>query len=87
MQRHGTALRKTSQHNPRCRNTTRQFLVDRYGDFVLLKPPLNTATLALWFGPACVFVLGGIGVLLYLRRRPTAAPPLPPLTDAERLLA
>lgn len=63
----------------------RQFLVDRYGDFVLLKPPLNPATLLLWFGPACVFVLGGIGVLLYLRRRPTAVPPLPPLTDAERL--
>ncbi len=62
----------------------RQFLVDRYGDFVLLKPPLNTATLLLWFGPVCVFVLGGLGVVLYLRRRPGAAPP-PPLSEAERL--
>ncbi len=63
----------------------RQFLVDRYGDFVLLKPPLNTATLLLWFGPACVFLIGGAGVVLYLRRRRTEASSLPPLTDAERL--
>jgi cytochrome c-type biogenesis protein CcmH len=60
----------------------RQFLVDRYGDFVLLKPPVETATLVLWFGPAAVLVAGGIGVLLYLRRRPAAAPP--PLTEDER---
>lgn len=62
----------------------RQFLVDRYGDFVLLKPPLNTATLLLWFGPALVLVTGGIGVVLYLRRRPASLPPLPPLSEAER---
>lgn len=60
----------------------RQFLVDRYGDFVLLKPPLEPATLLLWFGPALVLLTGGIGALLYLRRRPAAAPP--PLTEAER---
>ncbi len=62
----------------------RQFLVDRYGDFVLLKPPLETATLLLWFGPALVLVAGGIGVVVYLRRRPESVPPLPPLTEAER---
>jgi cytochrome c-type biogenesis protein CcmH len=63
----------------------RQFLVDRYGDFVLLQPPLKPATLLLWFGPALVLVTGGIGALLYLRRRPGAAPPPAPLTEAERL--
>jgi cytochrome c-type biogenesis protein CcmH len=60
----------------------RQFLVDRYGDFVLLKPPLEAATLLLWFGPVLVLLAGGAGVALYLRRRPAAPPP--PLTEAER---
>ena len=53
----------------------RQFLVDRYGDFVLLKPPLETATLLLWFGPALVLVAGGIGVVVFLRRRPAVGSP------------
>ncbi len=60
----------------------RQFLVDRYGDFVLLKPPLEGATLLLWFGPVLVLLVGGVAVGLYLRRRPVAPPP--PLTAAER---
>jgi cytochrome c-type biogenesis protein CcmH len=60
----------------------RQYIVARYGDFVLLKPPLETATLMLWFGPALVFVIGGLGVVLYLRRRRQQDEP--PLTEAER---
>ena len=60
----------------------RQYIVARYGDFVLLKPPLETATLALWFGPALVFVIGALGLVLYLRRRPRQDEP--PLTEAER---
>ena len=51
----------------------RQFLVDRYGDFVLLKPPLETATLLLWFGPA--LVLRG-------RRRRRGAVSAPPAAGA-----
>ncbi len=42
----------------------RQFLQDRYGDFVLYKPPLRTDTALLWFGPL-IFVL--IGLLLFWR--------------------
>lgn len=61
----------------------RQFLVDRYGDFVLLKPPLETATLVLWFGPALVLAVGAVATAIYLRRRPREAAPLP-LTEAER---
>jgi cytochrome c-type biogenesis protein CcmH len=60
----------------------RQFIVARYGDFVLLKPPLEAATLLLWFGPALLLVVGGVGVVLYLRRRPQAE--AMPLTEAER---
>lgn len=45
------------------------FLVARYGSYVMLKPPLQADTLALWFGPAAVLVFGGLGVALYLRGR------------------
>lgn len=37
------------------------YLVARYGDFVLMKPPLELATYALWFGPLIVIVIGGAG--------------------------
>ena len=54
-----------------------QYLVDRYGSYVLLKPPLEPATLALWFAPLAFVALGAAGVALYLRRRvPVAAVPL-----------
>ena len=61
------------------------FIVSRYGDFVLLKPPLNGETILLWFGP--LLVLGGAaaGALLYVRRQRRAAADLPePLSDDER---
>ena len=45
------------------------FLTDRYGDFVLYKPPVTTTTYLLWFGPF-VLLIGGTGVLYrYLKRR------------------
>ena len=60
------------------------FIVSRYGDFVLLKPPVRPATYVLWFGPPALLALGGIGALLYIRRRRRAAPPPEPLSEAER---
>ena len=60
-----------------------QAVVARYGDFVLLRPPVKPETYALWFGPAVVLVLGLGGVTLWLRRRPAPAQPAE-LTDAER---
>ena len=45
------------------------FLTQRYGDFILYKPPVKTTTYLLWFGPF-VFLLGGIVMLYrYVRRR------------------
>ena len=45
------------------------FLTDRYGDFVLYKPPVKTTTYLLWFGPF-VFLAGGTVILYrYLSRR------------------
>ena len=38
-----------------------QYIVDRYGQFVLLKPPVEPATYALWFGPAGLLLLAGAG--------------------------
>ena len=49
------------------------FLVKRYGDFVLLKPPVKASTYALWYGPIVIFVLGVIGLVFFMRagvRRP-----------------
>jgi cytochrome c-type biogenesis protein CcmH len=60
----------------------RQFIVARYGQFVLLKPPLEPATLLLWFAPALLLAAGGASIALHLRRRPAAPPP--PLSEEER---
>ncbi len=45
------------------------FLIARYGDFILLKPPFKGVTFLLWFGPAIVFVAAVIGLGVYFRRR------------------
>ena len=61
------------------------YIVERYGSFVLLKPPFDGQTLLLWLGPLLALAGGGVGVALYLRHRGQAvlaAPP--PLTDAEQ---
>lgn len=57
------------------------WLVARYGNFVRLSPPLEWATLVLWFSPAIALAAGGVGVLLARRR--AVAPPAP-LDAAER---
>ncbi|MBS0424781.1 MAG: cytochrome c-type biogenesis protein CcmH [Proteobacteria bacterium] len=46
-----------------------QFLVDRYGDFVLYNPPMKATTILLWFGPAALLLFGLISLIMYLRRR------------------
>jgi cytochrome c-type biogenesis protein CcmH len=57
-----------------------QYVADRYGDFVLLRPPLKPATLALWLAPPLLLAVGGVMSILYLRRRRAieAARPLSP---------
>jgi len=47
----------------------RDFLVARYGDFVLFDPPFKASTYVLWIGPFAVLVLAAIGVALFFRRR------------------
>ncbi len=45
------------------------FMVERYGDFVLYDPPVKSTTLFLWFGPLVLFVVGLVTLIVYLRRR------------------
>ncbi len=49
------------------------FLVDRYGDFVRYKPPVNKSTLILWYGPAALLAFGfvTVAVIVIRRRRST----------------
>jgi len=50
-----------------------QYVVDRYGDYVLLSPPLRGATYALWFGPIVILVVAGGALLFAARRRRNAS--------------
>lgn len=50
--------------------TIRDFLVARYGAFVLLRPPVSTQTILLWSLPALALALGGFAAWRLFRRRP-----------------
>jgi cytochrome c-type biogenesis protein CcmH len=60
------------------------FLTARYGDFVLLKPPVKPATWGLWFGPLAVLLVAAGGIVVYLRRRGPRATASAPLSADER---
>jgi cytochrome c-type biogenesis protein CcmH len=60
------------------------FLVARYGEFVLLKPRLERQTLLLWAVPPLVLVVGGLALWIEARRRRTQAGAQPPLTPEEK---
>jgi cytochrome c-type biogenesis protein CcmH len=50
----------------------KDFLVKRYGDFVLYRPPLKESTLLLWLGPFALLVAGFAGLAIFVRRRRAA---------------
>jgi len=50
----------------------RTYMVDRYGDFVLYRPPLKTTTVLLWFGPLLLLVFGLLFLAITLKRRRSA---------------
>lgn len=52
----------------------RTFMVERYGDFVLYRPPVKPITWLLWIGPFVILIIGIIGLLSYLRRRNLSIP-------------
>jgi cytochrome c-type biogenesis protein CcmH len=63
------------------------YLVARYGDFVLLRPPMKPTTYLLWFGPFLMLLLGVVAVFVYFRRQrgATAMPPALSAEEEERL--
>ncbi|QWD59656.1 cytochrome c-type biogenesis protein [Polynucleobacter sp. MWH-UH35A] len=60
----------------------RSFMVERYGDFVLYRPPVKPLTWLLWIGPFVILLIGIAGLLTYLRRRNNSVPNVT-LTDAD----
>jgi len=64
------------------------FLVARYGEFVLLKPRLAWHNAVLWLTPAAALVAGAVAMLVAIRRRRAASSAAVPLSpDEERRLA
>ena len=47
------------------------YLVSRYGDFVLFDPPMKSYTILLWYGPFALLLIGLIGLVFQLRKRKT----------------
>lgn len=60
------------------------FLVSRYGDFVLYRPPVKPSTWLLWAGPFGLAVVGVVALMLYLRRRNQDLGDETALTEEER---
>ena len=50
-----------------------EFLVSRYGEFVLLKPRFSMHTLLLWLAPFAAVIIGGWGLIAFMRRRTSKA--------------
>ena len=60
----------------------KEFMVARYGNFVLYNPPVQTNTLLLWGGPFVIFVVGLVILIRIIRRRPSTGEHL--LSEEER---
>ena len=63
-------------------------MVSRYGNFVLLTPPMKPSTYLLWYGPAIILGLGVLAIFVFYRRRRNgtvdATAGAVPLSGAER---
>jgi len=64
----------------------KEFLVSRYGDFVLYRPPVKPSTWLLWFGPL-LLLLGAVWILIRIVRRNQQQKDLPVLDDLQRARA
>ena len=59
------------------------FMVARYGDFVLYRPPVKATTLLLWAGPLLLMLFGLVALVRYLKKRNQQVTDDAPLTEAE----
>ncbi|VAW65058.1 Cytochrome c heme lyase subunit CcmL [hydrothermal vent metagenome] len=48
-----------------------EFMVSRYGDFVMYRPPIKSSTYLLWFGPLVFFFIAGVVVVFFMQRQKT----------------
>lgn len=51
------------------------YLITRYGDFILYRPPVNMVTAGLWFGPILVLLLGVTYLIFYIKKKPRDSAP------------
>ncbi len=63
-----------------------EYMTQRYGDFVLYRPPLKASTVLLWLGPLLLVLLGG-AVLMRSLRQARSTPTAPALADADQARA
>lgn len=63
-----------------------EYVTDRYGDYVLLRPPFKATTLVLWIGPFVILGLGALATLIFLRgrRQETTVADTPALSEDEQ---
>jgi cytochrome c-type biogenesis protein CcmH len=60
----------------------KDYMAQRYGDFILYKPPLQTNTLLLWVGPFIILLVGVFVMLRFIRRKPAVDDAI--LSEADR---
>jgi cytochrome c-type biogenesis protein CcmH len=63
---------------------TIQYIVDRYGDYVLLEPPVKGINYLLWFAPAILLAAGGMGLAVAVYRRRQVDVPADELSEEEK---
>jgi cytochrome c-type biogenesis protein CcmH len=51
------------------------YVVDRYGEYVLLRPTMTGSNIVLWLAPAAFILIGGVLSLIYIRRRASSTAP------------
>jgi cytochrome c-type biogenesis protein CcmH len=69
---------RTQMGQGRSDDQIRDYMVERYGDFVLYRPPFHGVTAALWLGPPLLIAIGiATWVFVIRRRRRAAAPEMP----------
>jgi len=61
----------------------KDFLVQRFGDFILFRPPVKGETFLLWFGPLILLVVGATTLVFVLRRRNRLAKQEQPISDED----
>jgi len=71
------------------RDQIAEYLVARYGDFVLYRPPMRKSTYLLWFGPFALLLVAIVGGWRLIKRKPVVSAPEPSdaLDDARRRLS